>query len=61
MKRWWKNENKHGPIWIQNDQELKALFLAEVSGGGGGNGFFPLYKLSSRYMYVLPQRVWFSV
>ena len=35
MKRWWKNENKHGPIWIQNDQELKALSLAEVGGGGG--------------------------
>ena len=36
----WKSENKHGSIWIQNDQELKALFLAEVR--GGGEGFFPL-------------------
>ena len=39
---WWKNENKHGSIWIQNDQELKALSLAEVGGGGRGGGvLFP--------------------
>ena len=57
---WWKNENKHGSIWIQNDQELKALSLAEVGGGGrGGGGVIPFYKPSNRYMYVLPQRVWF--
>ena len=56
MKRWWKNENKHGPIWIQNDQELKALSLAEVGGGGGRGrgegGVILLYKPSNRYMCV---------
>ena len=35
---WWKNENKHGSIWIQNDQELKGLSLAEAEVGGGGGG-----------------------
>ena len=56
---WWKNENMHGSIWIQNDQELKALSLAEVGGGVGGGGVIPLYEPSNRYMYVLPQRVRF--
>ena len=28
-----KKDNIHGSIWIQNDQELKALSLAEVGTG----------------------------
>ena len=49
---WWKNENKHGSIWIQNDQELKAPSLAEA-GGGADSGVIPLYKPSQGLQILL--------
>ena len=50
---WWKNENKHGSIWIQNDQELKALSLWLKWVGERVGGVIPLYKPSQGLQILL--------
>ena len=50
---WWKNENEHGSIWIQKDQELKALSLWLKWVGEGGGGVIPLYKPSQGLQILL--------
>ena len=49
---WWKNENEHGSIWIQKDQELKALSLW-LKWVGEGGGVIPLYKPSQGLQILL--------